>query len=99
MKAECINAEDWGQGKLTKGKVYEITLNAAGNIASFIDDNGLKVSGYLTRFRILQDTPTGKVKQETDKEDRADWRAWRDASLPDGYCPCGISKTMCGYHK
>jgi hypothetical protein len=57
-KVKCIDDSGWGEGVITKGKIYEVIAYTADKYGDgteddtihFVDDNGSKTSAYASRF-------------------------------------------------
>lgn len=98
---KCINNKDWGEGKLTVGKIYE-ALNFAGygNDLEMVfqpdnSNNGYTVQGLVSRFVEVFDhvQPTTTTVKDDNSEDFKFF-----AAVQDGFCPCNTPRSVCKFH-
>jgi hypothetical protein len=88
MKVRC---KDGVFGHLTVGKEYQVIEMVLENYI-VLNDNGEKIGWLRSRFVVSEDKIQGDVEEEKC------WRAMRPKDPP-GFCPCGVQKSMCDYHR
>jgi hypothetical protein len=60
-KVRCVNASGWGEGRLTEGKVYEVTKDAYASVygdtfVGVVSDKGIDSSVRAKRFELVEPT-------------------------------------------
>lgn len=106
MKVRCINNSGYGESKvsLVVGQVYEVE-KVIGTVHGVEDYKlvGVPYSWSRCRFEVVPEQPTtfastATSTSTTDSEEEKLWQLMRPATPP-GYCPCGIHRDQCDYHR
>ncbi len=109
FKAICIDSTDghfppgWGKKHLTEGKEYEVfeseTSRGISKEEHYRIRSDANVLVWVRAVRFRKGSGTAKAASHSQPTDERQSEIEFFKTTQPGYCPCGIARAQCNYHR